>query len=253
MPQNAKNYTDPELREQVKNEVQQGDKGGKPGQWSARKAQMTASEYKARGGDYTTSKDEKKPEQKNLDKWTDEEWQTKEGSGTAKRDDGTRKRYLPKKAWEELDEGEKEATEEKKIQGSAAGKQFVANTGEAKRKRGEVSKEGEKKGVKEGGKEKGAQVSRKKEEDKGKRDQDQEEHEEKEESGEEEDEDMEDDDEDDEQDGEDIDGEHEEEGKDKNNGSEDEDEEQDQQADENETETETPEGEQPEKKRQKQD
>lgn len=37
MPSNPKNYTDPELREEVKNEVQQGDKGGKPGQWSARK------------------------------------------------------------------------------------------------------------------------------------------------------------------------------------------------------------------------
>jgi hypothetical protein len=30
-------YTDPELREQVKEEIQQGDKGGAPGQWSARK------------------------------------------------------------------------------------------------------------------------------------------------------------------------------------------------------------------------
>lgn len=37
MPSNPKNYTDPELREEVKNQVQQGDKGGKPGQWSARK------------------------------------------------------------------------------------------------------------------------------------------------------------------------------------------------------------------------
>ncbi|KAL4758023.1 uncharacterized protein BDW70DRAFT_163005 [Aspergillus foveolatus] len=226
MPQNAKNYTDPELREQVKNEVQQGDKGGKPGQWSARKAQMTASEYKARGGDYTTSKDEKKPEQKHLDKWTNEEWQTKEGSGTAKQDDGTRKRYLPKKAWEELDEGEKEATEEKKMEGSKAGKQFVANTGEAKRKRGEEN--------------------RKKEEE-GKTEQEPEENEENEE---EEYEDTEND-EDYEEDGEDLDGENEESGD--NNGSEDEDEEQDQQADEKKTETNTPEGEQPEKKRQRQD
>jgi len=30
-------YTDPELREEVKEEIQAGDKGGKPGQWSARK------------------------------------------------------------------------------------------------------------------------------------------------------------------------------------------------------------------------
>ena len=44
-------YTDPKLRDQVKEEIQQGDKGGKPGQWSARKAQFMASEYKKRGGE----------------------------------------------------------------------------------------------------------------------------------------------------------------------------------------------------------
>ncbi|KAL4936974.1 serine hydrolase-domain-containing protein [Aspergillus oleicola] len=134
------NYTDPKLREEVKNEIQGGEKGGKPGQWSARKAQMTASEYKARGGDYTTSKDEKQPQQKNLDKWGAEEWQTKEGSGTAKEDDGTRKRYLPKKAWEEMSKEEKEETENKKKAGSKRGKQFVGNTDKARRKRREVSK-----------------------------------------------------------------------------------------------------------------
>jgi hypothetical protein len=201
------------------------------------------------GGDYTTSKGEKKPEQKRSDKRTNEEWQTKEGSGTAKQDDGTQKRYLPKKAWEELDEGEKKATEEKKMEGSKAGKQFVANTREAKRKRGKVSREGEKKGSRKGGKDKKAgEVNRKKKEEGGKTEQVQEEDEE----NEEEDEDMEGD-EDYEQDGEDVDGEIEEERGEKNNGSEDEDEEQDQQADEKETETETPEGEQPEKKRPKQD
>ncbi|KAL2869508.1 uncharacterized protein BJX67DRAFT_379059 [Aspergillus lucknowensis] len=138
MPSKQNNYTDTELREQVKNEIHQGDKGGKPGQWSARKAQMTASEYKARGGDYTTSKEEKNPQQQHLDKWTDEEWQTKEGSGSAKQDDGTRKRYLPKKAWEGLSEGERQETEEKKVEGSKEGRQFVGNTAPAKRKRREV-------------------------------------------------------------------------------------------------------------------
>ncbi|KAI9367438.1 hypothetical protein BJX61DRAFT_528446 [Aspergillus egyptiacus] len=143
MGQKKNNYTDPELREQVKEEIQQGDKGGKPGQWSARKAQMTASEYKARGGDYTTSKDEKQSQQKNLDKWTEEEWQTKEGSGTAKQDDGTRKRYLPKKAWEEMTEEEKQQTEERKMEGSKEGKQFVGNTAAAKRKRKEANEKHE--------------------------------------------------------------------------------------------------------------
>lgn len=44
-------YSDPKLREEVKEDVKKGDKGGAPGQWSARKAQMMASEYKKRGGD----------------------------------------------------------------------------------------------------------------------------------------------------------------------------------------------------------
>ncbi|PYI21114.1 hypothetical protein BO86DRAFT_369936, partial [Aspergillus japonicus CBS 114.51] len=141
---NNNNYTDPELRQEVKEEVQQGDKGGKPGQWSARKAQLTAQEYKSRGGDYTTSKDEQSQSQRSLSQWGAEDWVTKEGSGTAKTDataadGGARKRYLPRKAWEEMSEGEKEATERKKVEaGEGEGRQFVGNTEGAKRKRGEV-------------------------------------------------------------------------------------------------------------------
>lgn len=56
-----------------------------------------ASEYKKRGGDYSTEKKDQDESQKNLSKWSEEEWQTKEGSGNAKQDDGTEKRYLPKK------------------------------------------------------------------------------------------------------------------------------------------------------------
>ncbi len=43
------NYTDPALRERIKQEVLAGDKGGRPGQWSARKAQLVAHEYTAQG------------------------------------------------------------------------------------------------------------------------------------------------------------------------------------------------------------
>ena len=39
-------YTNPELRNRIKNRVMSGSKGGKPGQWSARKAQLVALEYK---------------------------------------------------------------------------------------------------------------------------------------------------------------------------------------------------------------
>ncbi|KAL4950165.1 hypothetical protein BDW69DRAFT_187615 [Aspergillus filifer] len=188
MPQNPKNYTDPELREEVKNEIQEGDKGGKPGQWSARKAQMTASEYKARGGDYTTSKDEKQPQQKNLDKWGEEEWQTKEGSGTAKEDDGTRKRYLPKKAWEGMSKSEKEETESKKKAGSKRGKQFVGNTDKARRKRREVSKGEAAKGEEKEGDEVDGEEEEDEEEDEEEEDEEVEEGDEQGEGGEEEEE-----------------------------------------------------------------
>lgn len=36
-------YTDPQLRARLKDEIQAGDRGGKPGQWSARKAQLHVS------------------------------------------------------------------------------------------------------------------------------------------------------------------------------------------------------------------
>ena len=48
------NYTKPTMRKNLFNKIKAGSKGGKPGQWSARKAQMLAKEYKAKGGRYTT-------------------------------------------------------------------------------------------------------------------------------------------------------------------------------------------------------
>lgn len=49
----AGNYTKPSLRKRLFNKIKRGAKGGKAGQWSARKAQMLAREYKAKGGGYT--------------------------------------------------------------------------------------------------------------------------------------------------------------------------------------------------------
>ena len=48
----AGNYTKPAMRKQLFNSIKAGSKGGKPGQWSARKAQMLAKQYKAKGGGY---------------------------------------------------------------------------------------------------------------------------------------------------------------------------------------------------------
>ena len=45
-------YTKPALRKRIFEKIKAGSAGGAPGQWSARKAQMVAKEYKAQGGGY---------------------------------------------------------------------------------------------------------------------------------------------------------------------------------------------------------
>ena len=64
-------YTRPELREKIKGQIREGDKGGKPGQWSARKSQLLVNEYEKHGGGYTS--DERDDSQKHLEQWQDEE------------------------------------------------------------------------------------------------------------------------------------------------------------------------------------
>ena len=48
----AGNYTKPTMRKRLFNKIKAGSKGGKAGQWSARKAQMLAKQYKSAGGGY---------------------------------------------------------------------------------------------------------------------------------------------------------------------------------------------------------
>ena len=48
----AGNYTKPTMRRNLFNRIKRGTKGGKAGQWAARKAQMLAKQYKAKGGGY---------------------------------------------------------------------------------------------------------------------------------------------------------------------------------------------------------
>lgn len=60
--------------------------------------------------------------QQSLKKWTRQKWRTKSGKPSAK----TGERYLPSKAIESLSDAEYAATTRAKRQGTAAGKQFVA-------------------------------------------------------------------------------------------------------------------------------
>lgn len=121
-------YTRPALRERLKKKLQAGDKGGRAGEWSARKSQLLASEYKKAGGGYRGGKG---AAQKSLDRWTGEKWGTRSG-GTRARHGRTTERYLPQKAWDALSPSEQRATETKKRTASRRGKQFVPNTAAAK-------------------------------------------------------------------------------------------------------------------------
>ncbi|MDT7951862.1 MAG: hypothetical protein RQ966_10195 [Acetobacteraceae bacterium] len=62
----------------MKEDVEAGDKGGKLGQWSARKAQLAVHDYKEQGG-YVG----KKSDDNHLAQWSKEEWGTKSGKGSA--------------------------------------------------------------------------------------------------------------------------------------------------------------------------
>ena len=94
MAQDNSKYTKPELRESIKKRVMAGSKGGKPGQWSARKAQLVASEYKKKGGGYKGGQSSK---QKDLKKWGKEDWQTKDQYEKGKKAASAAKRHKNKK------------------------------------------------------------------------------------------------------------------------------------------------------------
>lgn len=118
-------YSKPELRERLKNKIMAGTKGGKAGQWSARKAQLLAQEYEKSGGGYTGGKT---TAQKNLSKWTKEKWRTKSGKPSTQGPSATGERYLPTKAIKQLTPKEYAATSRAKKRGTKQGKQFVPNT-----------------------------------------------------------------------------------------------------------------------------
>ncbi len=108
--------TDPQLWDKVKKKVTRSAKGGKPGQWSARKAQMAVQEYKHEGGGYKG----KKAADNSLQQWQDEDWGTRSGEPSTE----TGERYLPKKAREALTDLEYKRTSAKKRQDTREGKQF---------------------------------------------------------------------------------------------------------------------------------
>lgn len=115
-------YTKPELRERLKEEIKASDKGGRAGQWSARKSQRLVQEYEKQGGGYKEG--ENKQERRSLENWQSGQWQTQEGSAHADR--GSMKRYLPKEAWERLSAKEREEAEQWKRRADEQGEQHAS-------------------------------------------------------------------------------------------------------------------------------
>lgn len=108
--------TKPALWKRIVARVKAGTKGGKAGQWSARKAQLATQQYKKAGGGYRG----KKSSSNSLSKWTKQKWRTSDGKPSK-----GKKRYLPDKAWKALSKAEKAATNRAKSKGNKKGKQFV--------------------------------------------------------------------------------------------------------------------------------
>ena len=107
---------DPAKWKRIVSEVKASGKGGDPGEWSARKAQLAVQKYKKSGGSYSGPKSET-----SLSKWTKEKWRTSDNTPSK-----GKKRYLPDAAWKSLSAGEKAATNRAKAAGNKAGKQFVS-------------------------------------------------------------------------------------------------------------------------------
>jgi hypothetical protein len=118
--------SNPSLWKRIVSEVKSGSKGGNPGQWSARKAQLAVARYKKSGGGYSG----KKESSNSLSKWTREKWGTKSGKPSLE----TGERYLPKAAREALSDKEYAATTRAKRIGKAMGKQFVSQPKKIKEK-----------------------------------------------------------------------------------------------------------------------
>jgi len=95
-----------------------GDKGGKAGQWSARKAQLLVKLYKDAGGGFIG----KKSKNNSLVRWTKQNWMTKSGMPSLV----TGERYLPEKAIKALTNEQYEDTSKAKRESLRLGDQFSA-------------------------------------------------------------------------------------------------------------------------------
>tara|TARA_R100000655_G_scaffold100691_1_gene145238 strand:+ start:80 stop:484 length:405 start_codon:yes stop_codon:yes gene_type:complete len=110
--------TKPALWKRIVSSVKSGSKGGRSGQWSARKAQIATARYKKAGGGYKG----KKSSSNSLSKWSKQKWDYV-SKGDKKKPRKKRGRYLPESVRKSLTKSQKASTNKKKRAASKAGKQ----------------------------------------------------------------------------------------------------------------------------------
>lgn len=112
--------TDEALWKRIVARVKKSNKGGRPGQWSARKAQLAVKLYKEAGGRY---KGRRSPNN-SLHRWTRQDWTTRSGRPSIQGPRARGERYLPRKAIQRLSKKEYQSTTRRKRQAIKKGKQF---------------------------------------------------------------------------------------------------------------------------------
>jgi hypothetical protein len=130
-------YTDPELRARLKRNLKRSSKGGRPGQWSARKSQLLVQEYERQGGGYLGGKD---AAARSLERWTAQDWQTQTSSRRARGPSGMA-RYLPREAWRRLSPQQRREAEATKRRAEREGKARVPWPAAVKRVMSELDQE----------------------------------------------------------------------------------------------------------------
>ncbi len=126
--------TNPSLWKKIVSTVRKSSKGGKPGQWSARKAQLAVALYKKRGGKYKG----RKSRSNSLAKWTKQKWRTRSGKNSVVGKNATGERYLPTAVVKKISKKDYDYSTKLKRKSLKRGKQYSRNPSKVRKAVGRV-------------------------------------------------------------------------------------------------------------------
>jgi hypothetical protein len=122
--------TNPLLWKKIVSQVKSSNKGGKPGQWSARKAQIAVKSYKKRGGRYSG----KRSKSNSLHRWTKQKWRTRSGKPSIMGPKATGERYLPVKVIRKTSRKDYDRSSRLKRRSIKRGKQYSRQTSKLRKR-----------------------------------------------------------------------------------------------------------------------